>query len=227
MLSIIVPTYNEKNNLSELTTRIKSQVKDAEVIVVDDNSPDGTADFARHLGVKVLVRPTRQGLASAVLDGFKIARGDILCVMDADLSHPPEIIPEMLDLIKSGQADLVVGSRLVKGGGSLDWTWYRKLASLIARLPARPLTTVRDNTSGYFMLKRSVIDGVALNPIGFKICLEVLAKGKYKKAVEVPIIFADRGAGSSKLGMIEATEYLFQLGLLYKDAVLGKLRKRG
>ncbi len=227
MLSIIVPTYNEKSNLSELTSRIRSLAKDAEIIIVDDNSPDGTADFARHLGLKVLVRPTRQGLASAVIDGFKIARGDILCVLDADLSHPPEIIPEMLRMIKSEEADLVIGSRLVKGGGSRDWTWYRRLFSQFARLPAQPLTGIRDITSGYFMLKKSVIDGVELNPIGFKICLEIIAKGKYKKAAEVPIIFADRQVGRSKMGAIEIAEYFLQLGLLYKDAMLGKLRRRG
>lgn len=226
MLSIIVPTYNEKNNLSELTARIKAQVSDAEMIVVDDNSPDGTADFARHLGLKVLVRPTRQGLASAVIDGFKISRGDVICVMDADLSHPPEVIPEMLRIIRSGAADLVIGSRLVPGGGSRDWSWYRKAFSELARMPAKPLTDIKDFTSGFFMLKKSVIDGVELNPIGFKICLEIIAKGKYQKVIEVPYIFADRRGGKSKMGPFEITEYFVQLGLLYKDALLGRLRKR-
>ena len=227
MLSIIVPTYNEKNNLSELVSRIKTAAKDAEIIIVDDNSPDGTADFARHLGLKVLVRPTRQGLASAVIEGFKIAKGDLICVMDADLSHPPEVLPEMIELIKSGRSDFVIGSRLVKGGGSRDWTWYRRLFSEAARLPARPLTTIKDITSGFFMLKRSVIEGVKLNPIGFKICLEIITKGKYKNPTEVPIIFADRQGGRSKMGVVEIAEYFIQLGMLYSDSLFGRLKKRG
>jgi dolichol-phosphate mannosyltransferase len=226
MLSLIVPTYNEKNNLSELCARIKTVVGDAEIIIVDDNSPDGTADFARHLGLKVLVRPTRQGLASAVIEGFKIAKGDTLCVMDADLSHPPEVLPEMMSLIKSGKSDFVIGSRLVPGGGARDWVWFRRLFSEIARFPARPLTKIKDITSGFFMLKRSVIEGVDLNPIGFKICLEIITKGKYKSAAEVPIVFADRHGGKSKMGAVEIFEYFLQLGLLYSDAFFGKLKKR-
>jgi len=226
MLSIIIPTYNEKNNLSELYARLNTVAKDAEVIIIDDNSPDGTADFARRMGIKVLVRPTRQGLASAVIDGFKLAKGDIVCVMDADLSHPPEVIPEMIELIKSGKADLVVGSRLVRGGGSRDWTWLKRFMSDLARLPARLLTDVKDVTSGFFMLKRSVIESVELNPIGYKILLEIIAKGKYKKTAEVPIIFADRLGSKSKMGMVEMGEYLFQVGMLYADSFLGKIKKR-
>lgn len=226
MLSIILPTYNEKNNLSELSGRIKTIIPDAEIIVVDDNSPDGTADFARHLGLKVILRPTRQGLASAVIDGFRLARGDVVCVMDADLSHPPEVIPEMLELIRSGKADLVVGSRLVKGGGARDWTWFKRFISDLARLPACLLTNIKDTTSGFFMLKRSVLEGVNLNPIGYKILLEIIAKGKYRNSAEVPIIFADRKGSKSKMGPVEMGEYLFQLGMLYFDSLIGKIKKR-
>ncbi|MFA4967687.1 MAG: polyprenol monophosphomannose synthase [Candidatus Margulisiibacteriota bacterium] len=226
MLSIIIPTYNEKNNLSELYARLNTVAKDAEVLIIDDNSPDGTAEFARHLGIKVLVRPTRQGLASAVIEGFKLAKGDVFCVMDADLSHPPEIIPGMLELIKSGKADLVVGSRLVKGGGSRDWTWGKRFLSDLARFPARLLTNVKDVTSGYFMIKRSVIEGIHLNPIGYKILLEIIVKGKYRASAEVPIIFADRLGSKSKMGLVEMGEYLFQVGMLYADSLLGKIKKR-
>ena len=127
MLSIIIPTYNEKQNLPELTDRIKAVIPNCEIIVVDDNSPDGTAQFAQKLGLTTLIRPEKKGLASAVIDGFKIAKGDILAVMDADLSHPPEILPQMLDLIKNNKADVVVGSRLVKGGGQIGWNFYNKL----------------------------------------------------------------------------------------------------
>lgn len=226
MLSIIIPTYNEKNNIAELIDRIRINAQHCEVIVIDDNSPDGTADFARKLGATTLVRPEKLGLASAVIDGFKIAKGDILCVMDADLSHPPEIIPQMLEALKSQNADIVVGSRLTKGGGQRDWSFLGKLMSDIARFPAALLTNVKDVTSGFFMLKRSVIQGVELNPIGFKICLEILTKGKYCRAIEVPIIFANRGNTKSKLGIKEILEYYSQIGLLYKDRLIGKLKNR-
>jgi len=206
--------------------RLKTAAPEAEIIIVDDNSPDGTADFARHLGLKVLVRPTREGLSSAVLEGFKLAKGDILGVMDADLSHPPEILPEMLNLIKCGKAELVVGSRLVTGGGQRGWAWHNKFFSWLARVAARPLTSVKDVTSGFFLLKRSVIDSVSLNPIGFKILLEIITKGKYRSAQEVPIIFADRSGSQSKMGALEICEYFIQLGLLYKDSFWGKLKKR-
>jgi dolichol-phosphate mannosyltransferase len=226
MLSIIIPTYNEKNNLAELVDRLKNISSEAEILVIDDNSPDGTGEFARHLGLKVLIRPGQAGLASAVLEGFKLARGDILCVMDADLSHPPEILPEMLRLIKSGSADLVVGSRLVRGGGTPRWAWYQRLISDLARWPARLLTDIRDVTSGFFMVKRSVIEGIKINPIGYKILLEILAKGKYQKAVEVPIIFADRTGSKSKLGLRASGEYLLQLTMLYGDKLLGRIKER-
>ena len=226
MLSIIIPTYNEKKNLAELVDRLKNISPEAEIIIIDDNSPDGTGEFARHLGLKVLIRPGREGLASAVLEGFKLARGDILCVMDADLSHPPEILPEMLRLIKSGSADLVVGSRLVRGGGTPRWAWYQRLISDLARWPARLLTDIKDVTSGFFMVKRAAIEGIKINPIGYKILLEILAKGKFQKAVEVPIIFADRTGSKSKMGLKTTGEYLLQLAMLYGDKLLGKLKER-
>ena len=226
MLSIIIPTYNEKNHLAELADRLKNAAPEAEIIIIDDNSPDGTGEFARHLGLKVLIRPGREGLASAVLEGFKLAHGDILCVMDADLSHPPEILPEMLRLIKSGSAEVVVGSRLVRGGGTPRWAWWQRLISDVARWPARLITDLKDVTSGFFMVKRSVIEGIKINPIGYKILLEILAKGKFQKAVEVPIIFADRTGSRSKMGFKTTGEYLLQLTMLYGDKLLGKLKER-
>lgn len=226
MLSVIIPTYNEKKNLAELTDRIRAAAPNCEIVVVDDNSPDGTAEFSRKLGLTTLVRPERLGLASAVLDGFRVAKGDVLCVLDADLSHPPEVIPEMLALIKEGKAEIVVGSRLIKGGGQRDWTLIQRFISDIARWPAYILTDVKDATSGFFMLKRSVIQGVELNPLGYKIGLEILVKGNYDKVLEVPIIFADRSGSKSKLGMKEIMEYYTHIGLLYKDHFFGKLKRK-
>ncbi len=223
MLSIIIPTYNEKDNVEKLVKRIFTSLEDAEIkgeiIIIDDNSPDGTADVAESLGktydIKVIRRSGKLGLASAVIEGFESATYDVLAVMDADLSHPPEVLPKMFYYIKSGDAQIVIGSRLVAGGGSTNWPWYRRFVSWVARTLAKPITPVRDLTSGFFMLKRSVIEGVKLNPIGFKICLEVLAKGKYDTVKEVPIMFHDRGAGKSKLGIRHIFAYLRQLLLLY------------
>lgn len=227
MLSVILPTYNEKKNLAELVQKIRQVAPNCEIIVVDDNSPDKTAEFAKSLGLTTLIRPEKLGLASAVIDGFKLAKGEELCVMDADLSHPPEVIPNMLSIIKSGEADIVIGSRLVKGGGQIGWSPLQKFISSIARFPARAFTKTKDVTSGFFIIKRSVIQGIELNPIGYKICLEILTKGNYKKAVEFPIIFANRGESKSKMTSKQLLEYISQLIFLYKDLFSGKLKKEG
>lgn len=221
---MIVPTYNEKDNLQELASRIfdacaKASIE-AELVIVDDNSPDGTGAYAEELGktrnIKVVHREGKLGLSSAVLDGFKAASGSILLVMDADLSHPPEKIPEMISKIESGEAEMVVGSRYVKGGSIENWPITRKMISKSATLLARWLTKVKDPMSGFFALKRSVVDGVDLNPVGYKIGLEILVKGKYTKVAEVPIHFANRKAGTSKLGGTEVLKYLDHVTMLYE-----------
>jgi dolichol-phosphate mannosyltransferase len=219
-----VPTYNEKENLDELVRRIQQACTSAgmtsEIVIVDDNSPDGTGARAEEIAttgnLKVVHRTGKLGLSSAVLEGFKAASGSILVVMDADLSHPPEKIPEMVSKIESGEADIVVGSRYVKGGSVENWPYTRRIISKGATLLARWLTKVRDPMSGFFALKRSVIDGVLLDPVGYKIGLEILVKGKYDRAVEVPIHFADRKAGKSKLGGGEYLKYIDHVILLYE-----------
>ena len=220
----MVPTYNEKENLDELVRRVQQACSSAglsaELVVVDDNSPDGTGaraeEIAKTENVKVVHRSGKLGLSSAVLEGFKAASGSILVVMDADLSHPPEKIPEMVSKIESGEADVVVGSRYVKGGSVENWPFTRRIISKGATLLARWLTKVKDPMSGFFALKRSVIEGVPLDPVGYKIGLEILVKGKYAKAVEVPIHFADRKAGKSKLGGGEYLRYIDHVFMLYE-----------
>lgn len=213
-VSIIVPTYKEADNIPELFERLKRALDenkiDFEIIVVDDNSPDGTAQVAREkmieLGIngKVIVRENERGLSSAVVRGFKESSGDILVVMDADLQHPPEVIPQLVRAVVDG-ADIAVGSRYVKGGGVENWKWYRKLASIgatyVARVFLPQVRKIKDPVSGLFALKREVIQDVIdqLNPLGFKILMEILVKGKYSKVVEVPYVFQPRKAGSSKL----------------------------
>jgi len=217
---VIVPTYNEKDNIDELVQRVSKANPGAEIVIVDDNSPDGTSDRARELAksyrMKVVTRSGKLGLSSAVMEGFATATGDILVVMDADLSHLPEKIPELVGRIESGEAELVFGSRHVEGGSIENWPFYRKIISRGAALLARGLTKVKDPMSGFFVLKRSVIDGVTLDPVGYKIGLEILVKGKYSKVIEVPIRFANRKAGKSKLGGYEMLRYIDHVSMLYE-----------
>jgi dolichol-phosphate mannosyltransferase len=197
-----------------------------ELIVVDDGSPDGTADLAESYAdvhpIRVVRRPGKAGLASAVLAGFAQARGDVLVVMDADLSHPPEALPRLAAAIQEG-ADLAVGSRYVTGGGTEDWPLRRRVVSRAACLLGNVLVPIRDCTSGFFAIRRSALDGVTLNPIGFKIGFEVMARARYKKVVEVPYVFRDRELGKSKFGRREIGQYLVQLGQVARDKMLGRL----
>lgn len=217
---MIVPTYNEKDNIDELVGRISKASPGAEIVIVDDNSPDGTSDRAKELAksfnMKVITRAGKLGLSSAVMEGFAAASGDILVVMDADLSHPPEKIPDLVGKIESREAEIVFGSRHVEGGSIENWPFYRKVVSKGAALMARGLTKVKDPMSGFFALKRSVIEGVTLDPVGYKIGLEILVKGKYTKVAEVPIRFANRKAGKSKLGGSEMLRYIDHVSMLYE-----------
>ena len=227
--SVVVPTYNEAGSLPLLIARLATSLagREWELVVVDDGSPDGTADVAERLGasqpVRVVRRAGKMGLASAVVAGFAAARGDTLVVMDADLSHPPEVVPQLLDALTGG-ADLAIGSRYVAGGGAMDWPLSRRVVSRVACLMGNALVPVRDSTSGFFALRRTVIDGVKLNQIGFKIGFEVMARGRYMKVVEVPYVFRDRELGKSKFGRREIGQYLIQLGQVARDKALGRLR---
>lgn len=220
-ISIIVPTYNEKENIELLIKGIAHAFnhQDYEIIVIDDDSPDGAAEAAQSLSdvypVKVIKRTTKLGLSSAVLEGFKNSEGEIIGVMDADLSHPPQAIPQFIQVLQDGDVDLVIGSRYVKRGGTLNWSLKRKIISRGAKILARPLTPLKDPLSGFFFLKREVIENVSLNPKGFKIGLELIVKGKYKKAVEIPYTFGDRRYGKSKLVWGEYKNYLSHLVRLY------------
>lgn len=223
-LSIVIPTYNERENITTLLARIFGVLKDAgidgEVVVVDDNSPDGTGalleDLKREMpNLFVLHRAGKLGLSSAALEGFAVAKGEVLAVMDADLSHPPEKLPEMFRAIESGAADMVIGSRYIPGGKIIGWGWYRKMLSWGATQLSRPFTKIHDTMTGYFMVRRSCIaDDMAkgvFNPRGFKILLEILVKGKCKNVKEVPIVFVNRTAGKSKNGPREIFAYLKNL----------------
>lgn len=234
MLSIVVPCYNEAESLPLLVKEIFSVLSkkeiEAEVVVVDDNSPDGTGDIADKLKtdfpVQVVHRKGKDGLSSAVMAGFAQAKGEILAVMDADLSHDPNILPDMLQPLVENRAQVAIGSRHVPGGGSDHWPLIRRFISKTAILMGRIVTDVRDVTSGYFMLRKEVLDGVEINPIGFKIGLEIFVKGNYEHFIEVPFIFKDRMHGESKLGKGEVFNYLKHLRALLHYNLQHKDKKR-
>ncbi len=221
-VTVVVPTYNERENLAPLAQRLFATLDphNAELLIVDDNSPDGTAAVAEQLAltwpVRTVVRTAERGLATAVIAGMLAARGEIVVVMDADLSHPPERVPALLDALRDPQVQMAIGSRFVPGGAvDLQWPWYRRLNSFVGRLLARPLTPVRDMMSGFFAVRRAELRLEGLHPIGYKIALELIVRHGWTRVVEVPITFADRSAGRTKLNMAEQLRYLRHLGRLY------------
>jgi dolichol-phosphate mannosyltransferase len=218
-VSIIIPTYNEATNIEPLIKELTRLGQDYEIIIVDDDSPDGTGKIAENLKssyphLKVIHRKDR-GLASAVVIGFQAAEGNIIGVMDADFSHPIETILKLTKPLREETAEIVIGSRYLEGGSIVGWNLLRKITSRGAILLARPLTPIRDSVSGFFFMKKTVIEGVYLNPKGYKIGLEVIVKGRYSKAEEVPYIFTNRKEGKSKLNFSEYINYLMHLLMLY------------
>jgi dolichol-phosphate mannosyltransferase len=221
-VSVIVPTYNERDNLAPLMERVFRTLDpaDAEVVIVDDDSPDRGAEEAARLGarfpIRCLVRRNQRGLATAVIAGLRAAAGDLCVVMDADLSHPPESIPDLLRALNDPGVSAAVGSRFVPGGRiDLHWPLHRRLNSLLGRLLARPLTPVRDMMSGFFCVRRAELELAALRPVGYKILLELIVRHGWKNVVEIPITFSDRAAGKTKLSVGEQLRYLRHLARLY------------
>ncbi len=221
-LSIVVPTYNERERLTDLVDAIFAAYAEAqldgELIVVDDNSPDGTGaladDLARRHRITVVHRAGKLGLGTAVIEGFEAATAPVVGVIDADMSHPPALLPRMLAVMQATAADVVVASRYIPGGGTRNWEQSRLLLSKLACLMARGLTPVRDATSGLFLIRREGIHGVRISAGGFKICLELLVRSRPGVVVEVPYVFVGRTAGESKMNLKEALGFLQQLRVL-------------
>jgi dolichol-phosphate mannosyltransferase len=224
-LSVVIPTYNEAPNIRELIRRLAEALDPVlaegyELIVVDDDSPDKTWESAEQLAleyprVRVMRRLRERGLATAVVRGWQAARGDYLCVIDADLQHPPDVIVELYRLMERG-ADMAIASRHVLGGGVSDWSLARRIVSRTAQsigllvLPG-VVGRVSDPMSGYFMIRRSAVEGVALSPLGYKILIEVLARGRFPWVGEVPYVFVERTQGGSKATARVYLDYLRHL----------------
>ena len=225
MISIVVPTYKEAENLPHVTKAIANAFAGRdwryEILFIDDDSQDGSEEICARLSetdpVRIVVRKGERGLATAVIHGIEISAGDIVVVMDADLSHPASAIPEMVERLQTGQSDFVLGSRYVEGGTIHDdWSLFRKLNSIIPSLLARPLCHLEDPMSGFFAIRRSDMpESSLLSPIGYKIALEIFVKGEFQQASEVPIHFADRQYGESKLSLKEQLNFLRHLVRLY------------
>lgn len=226
MISLVVPTYNEQSNVEPLLQRAGAALaatgEEFEIIIVDDAGSDGTADEVRRLAadnrpwLRLLVRETERDLSTAVVAGWRISHGDILGCMDADLQHPPELLPKLLAELRKSGAEIVVGSRHVPGGGVSDWSFGRRFISWTATFMATAilpgtLGTVSDPMSGFFLVRRSVLAHAALNPVGYKILLEVLANGDYTRVAEVPFVFEEREKGGSKMNASTGFKYLAHL----------------
>ena len=223
-LTMVVPTYNERDRLGELVHAIFDACDQRrvalELVIVDDNSPDGTGPLADDLAhtrrMRVIHRAGKQGLGTAVVAGFAVASAPIVGVMDADFSHPPALVPRMLAVLHATNADLLVASRYVPGGRTPDWPLGRRLMSRLACLAARPLSPIRDAASGFFLIRQSIAQGVAIQAGGFKICLELVVRARPVRLVEVPYRLDDREQGESKMSLREAAGYLVQLKDLYR-----------
>ena len=219
-LTVIIPTFNEGENIGAIVRTVEAVLGEArirgEILVVDDSSPDGTIPAVRALeavlpNVRLAVRSSDPGLSQSVVEGFALARAPVFLVMDADFSHPPDLIPRFLEEIRGG-ADVVIGSRYTKGGGTEAWPLSRRIISTGATLLGRILfPEITDPVSGFFAVRREVVEGAPLHPRGYKILMEVLGKGRWEKAREIPFVFRDRRAGSSKLRPRTILDYIRQV----------------
>jgi dolichol-phosphate mannosyltransferase len=224
-ITIVVPTYNERDNIRQLVERIHQVLSgyDYDILFIDDSSNDGTAELASSLSprypITVIVRKNKKGLASAVVDGLEYARSQIIGVMDADLQHPPEILDNLLKQIQSG-SNIAIASRYVEGGSCQGWGLTRKVISKVAIFIAHLLLPstrqIKDPMAGYFMFDRQVVADANLKPTGYKILLEVLIEGEFQKVAEVPYTFQTRSSGQSKLKARQQIDYLKHIYSLMK-----------
>jgi len=219
-LTVIIPTFNEEANIRNIVMAVNAVFHEnslhGQILVVDDNSSDNTIPFVHdlqrsHSNVDILVREQDHGLSQSVAEGFSHASSDIIIVIDADFSHPPVLIPRMYDEIRKGN-DIVIGSRYMEGGGIRKWPLKRRVISIGATFLGRLLfPDIKDPVSGFFAIKKEVVDNAPLKPRGYKILLEVLGKGTWEKDKEIPFEFIDREVGSSKLKIKTVIEYAQQV----------------
>ncbi|NUN65964.1 glycosyltransferase [Pseudanabaena biceps] len=241
--SLIVPTYNESKNLARLV-EILTELLDGyfvdkdqtyELVIVDDNSPDLTWQVGLDLmpsypRLRIMRRQGEKGLSTAVIRGWQAAQGEVLGVIDGDLQHPPETLLKMLDEMNNG-ADLTVASRHAEGGGVSDWGFIRRLLSRGAQMLGllilpNVIGRVSDPMSGYFMVRRSAIANCPMNPLGYKILIEVLGRGNIGTVAEVGYVFQERQEGESKVTWRQYVDYILHLLRLRSRGRVGKIRAK-
>ena len=240
-LSLIVPTYNESGNIEKIICILSRILDEAlpnnyELIIVDDDSPDRTWEIAQSLvseypHLLVMRREAERGLSTAVIRGWQAAQGEVLGVIDGDLQHPPEILLKLLTAIDQG-ADLAVASRHIDEGGVSDWSIVRRFLSRGAQILGliilpKAISRVSDPMSGYFMVRRSAIAGKLMNPLGYKILIEVLGRGDIEQIAEAGYVFQEREEGESKVTWKQYEEYIHHLlRLRFSTGRLGRIRQR-
>jgi len=223
-LSVIIPTRNERENVPRLLDALRAALArvDYELVFVDD-STDGTDRLLAGVAqgdprITVHHREQGQGLASAVVEGFHRSRGEAIAVIDADLQHPPALLPALVDRLLNAPADIVVASRYLPGGGRPGLSAFRLVISQVTRrlaqLMLRGARRSTDPLSGFFVLRRAVIEGVTLQPVGFKILLEILVRGRFQGVAEVPYVFTDRAGGQTKATIGQGAEFLRHVAVL-------------
>lgn len=219
-LTVIIPTFNEELNIRNIITEVNDVFRKnllyGQILVIDDQSTDSTIAIVEELklaypNLNILVRDHDHGLSQSVVDGFKYAYSDVFVVIDADSSHPPEMIPDMINEIRNGN-DIVIGSRYMEGGSIHKWPLKRRVISIGATFLGRLiLPTITDPVSGFFAVKKGVVNLAPLEPKGYKILLEILGKGNWQKAKEIPFEFVDREMGSSKMNIHTIIAYIDQV----------------
>ncbi len=223
-VSVVIPVYQEAENLEYLIPEIDRVLVESEVsyelIIVDDNSQDGTEELIEKLGsefpLNLIVREVEpRSLEQSVLKGLSLAKNSVSVVMDADFSHPPAFLPEMIMPIVSGDADITVGSRYMKGGGIENWSFLRRVSSRASGFLAKGISKLTDPTSGFMAVRSSLVSDLPVNPKSWKVVLEFVTRldGRVK---EVPIVFCDRRFGESKLDNGAKLAYLRHLWSLYE-----------